>query len=30
MISSPLMSSPYERQLPDYQEYRDRLKGGGA
>jgi methylglyoxal synthase len=28
MISSPLMSSPYERQLPDYQEYRDRLKGG--
>ena len=28
MISSPLMSSSYERQLPDYQEYRDRLKGG--
>jgi methylglyoxal synthase len=26
MISSPLMSSPYERLLPDYQEYRDRLK----
>jgi methylglyoxal synthase len=26
MISSPLMSSPYERQLPDYREYRDRLK----
>ena len=29
MISSPLMSSPYERQLPDYREYRDRLKGSG-
>ncbi|HEY3125280.1 MAG TPA: methylglyoxal synthase, partial [Thermoanaerobaculia bacterium] len=27
MISSPLMSSPYERQLPDYQGYRNRLKG---
>jgi methylglyoxal synthase len=27
MISSPLMASPYERLLPDYQEYRDRLKG---
>lgn len=27
MISSPLMSSPYERQLPDYQGYRDRFRG---
>jgi methylglyoxal synthase len=27
MISSPLMSASYERLLPDYQEYRDRLKG---
>jgi methylglyoxal synthase len=26
MISSPLMSSPYKRLLPDYEEYRDRLK----
>ncbi len=26
MISSPLMSLPYERMLPDYQAYRDRLK----
>ncbi len=25
MISSPLMSSEYERALPDYGEYRDRL-----
>jgi methylglyoxal synthase len=27
MISSPLMDSPYERILPDYESYRDRLKG---
>ena len=27
MISSPLMNSPYERALPDYEGYRDRLKG---
>ena len=27
MISSPLMDSPYERALPDYEGYRDRLKG---
>ena len=27
MISSPLMATPYERILPDYQTYRDRLKG---
>jgi methylglyoxal synthase len=27
MISSPLMDSPYERILPDYKGYRDRLKG---
>lgn len=26
MISSPLMDSPYERILPDYEGYRDRLK----
>lgn len=26
MISSTLMSSPYERILPDYDEYRERLK----
>ena len=26
MISSPLMSSSYERRLPDYESYRDRLK----
>src|SRR5450756_2376117 len=30
MISSPLMSSPYERALPDYEGYRDRLKTTGA
>ena len=29
MISSPLMSSPYKRLLPDYHEYRDRLKEKG-
>ena len=29
MISSPLMSSPYRRLLPDYQEYQDRMKGRG-
>ena len=29
MISSPLMSEAYERIVPDYQGYRDRLKGGG-
>jgi methylglyoxal synthase len=28
MISSPLMSMPYERILPDYQAYRDRLMPG--
>jgi methylglyoxal synthase len=27
IISSPLMSEPYERRLPDYTAYRDRLKG---
>ncbi|MFI5182222.1 MAG: methylglyoxal synthase [Thermoanaerobaculia bacterium] len=27
MISSPLMSAPYERILPDYEGYRARLKG---
>jgi methylglyoxal synthase len=27
MISSPLMSSEYERRLPDYTGYRDRLLG---
>ena len=27
MISSPLMSSEYERRLPDYTGYRDRLQG---
>ena len=26
MISSPLMSSSYERRLPDYESYRDRFK----
>ena len=26
MISSPLMSSAYERRLPDYESYRDRLQ----
>ena len=26
MISSPLMSSAYERRLPDYQSYRERLQ----
>lgn len=30
MISSPLMDSPYERTLPDYEGYRDRLKTAGA
>jgi hypothetical protein len=30
MISSPLMNSPYERVLPDYEGYRDRLKTTGA
>ena len=29
MISSPLMDSPYERALPDYEGYRDRLKPTG-
>jgi methylglyoxal synthase len=28
MISSPLMSSAYERRLPDYQSYRERLQRG--
>jgi methylglyoxal synthase len=27
MISSPLMSSTYERRLPDYESYRQRLQG---
>ncbi len=27
MISSPLMDVPYERILPDYQNYRERLRG---
>lgn len=27
MISSPLMVSPYERSVPDYSNYRDRMKG---
>jgi methylglyoxal synthase len=27
IISSPLMDSPYERRLPDYDEYRGRLDG---
>ena len=26
MISSPLMSEHYERQLPDYAAYRERLE----
>lgn len=26
MISSPLMSEHYERQLPDYNAYRERLE----
>ena len=30
MISSPLMDSPYERALPDYEGYRDRLKNIGS
>jgi methylglyoxal synthase len=30
MISSPLMNETYERIVPDYQDYRDRLKGGGV
>ncbi len=30
MISSPLMSSSYERALPDYKGYRDRLKTEGS
>lgn len=31
MISSPLMTSAYERKLPDYRAYRDRLvRGGGS
>ena len=30
MISSPLMDSPYERALPDYEGYRDRFKTTGA
>ncbi|MBZ0089564.1 MAG: methylglyoxal synthase [Thermoanaerobaculia bacterium] len=30
MISSPLMASAYQRILPDYQEYRDRLKPRGT
>jgi methylglyoxal synthase len=29
MISSPLMDSPYERALPDYEGYRDRLRSAG-
>ena len=29
MISSPLMDSAYERALPDYEGYRDRLKTTG-
>jgi methylglyoxal synthase len=28
MISSPLMSGEYERLLPDYEERRERLRGG--
>jgi methylglyoxal synthase len=28
MISSPLMALPYERLLPDYDAYRDRLRTG--
>jgi methylglyoxal synthase len=30
MISSPLMAMPYERILPDYQAYRDRLRPGDS
>jgi methylglyoxal synthase len=30
MISSPLMDSPYERILPDYEGYRDGLRTTGA
>lgn len=30
MISSPLMDSPYERALPDYESYRERLKTAGV
>ena len=30
MISSPLMVMPYERILPDYQAYRDRLRPGDS
>jgi len=29
MVSSPLMSSDYERQMPDYQAYIDRQVGAG-
>ena len=28
MISSPLMDEAYDRLLPDYEEYRQRLKRG--
>ncbi len=30
MISSPLMDSPYERALPDYEAYRHRLDDAGS
>ncbi len=30
MISSPLMDSTYERALPDYEGYRNRLEGAGS
>ena len=30
MISSPLLSSEYERQLPEYEEYRNRMVRVGA
>ena len=28
MISSPLLASAYERQLPEYGEYQNRMAGG--
>jgi hypothetical protein len=30
MISSPLMSGEYERFVPDYRDYTDRMKKGAS
>jgi methylglyoxal synthase len=30
MISSPLMAGEYERVVPNYDQYRERMKGGGG